>query len=63
MIDLIDHLATRRDIVVLHTDMCLKYSADLKIVALLFMCVTFVQREYVKGGRLFILTVVYLIFW
>ena len=40
--------------------MCLKYSADLKIVALLFMCVTFVQREYVKGG-LFILTVVYFI--
>ena len=33
--------------------MCLKYSADLKIVALLFMCVTFVQREYVKGGAFY----------
>ena len=41
--------------------MCLKYSADLKIVALLFMCVTFVQREYVMEGGLFILTVVYFI--
>ena len=44
-IDLIDHLVGS-------TDMCLKYSVDLKIVALLFTCVT------CKGRAFFIPTVV-----